>query len=30
MSFEKTPRGTYGPNMPSFVAPVANLVPRGA
>jgi deazaflavin-dependent oxidoreductase (nitroreductase family) len=26
MAFEKTPRGTYGPNMPGFMAPVAKFM----
>jgi deazaflavin-dependent oxidoreductase (nitroreductase family) len=26
VAFEKTPRGTYGPNMPSFAAPMIKFV----
>lgn len=26
MAFEKTPRGTYGPSMPSFVAPMTKFM----
>lgn len=26
MAFEKTPRGTYGPSMPSFIAPVVKFM----
>ena len=26
MAFEKTPRGTYGPNMPAFLAPISKFM----